>query len=423
MRKGSFRYVTYLPCLLFLYTFSNWDSAKDGTPMDLMDDRYTSEVQAVKKFGLFTVDLMGILKLNQNKKLIDQLEICKRKVSSPGDSIPAKPNILMIQVESMDAFSIQQKYQGKPIAPNLYAWSRKYVYFPYCLSYHKAGSTSDCEFSSINSTEALDYFPSMKIRNYDFPNSLAKKFLKNKYAVEIFHGNRGEYFNRKIAFKKMGFPIFHDMVSMGLKEVCWGAPDDEVFSYMLNRVEKVKEPFFFYVITMSSHEPFSFTRSYYQVPQFKKIQEDGVKNYYTCISYVDKTIAAFVEKIRKTHPNTFIMIYGDHTPGIRKGPYTQAAVNTSNNYYEFVPLIIITPDNKKHLENKMAASFLDIAPTALAASGCPYEIYTYGENLLQDSTEMEIPFRQQWYDRKELFNIINKLKSLGKDSSTKPRSK
>lgn len=412
-RKRWFRFGSYIPALFLIWDFKQWDWLKDGTPIQEMSDQYVSEISAVKKYGLLTVNLYHMFYIRAYSDLIKQFDYGQKieKTNAQIDSCAQKNNVVIIQIESMDAFVINKVYHKNFVAPNLHALSRKYIYFPYMISYHKAGSTSDCEFSCVNSVEALDMFPSIKIRNYDFPNALPKRFTRASCDVAIYHGNKGEYFNRRIAFRKMGFPAFYDIDDMKIKEVAWGAPDGDVLNFVSNQVVRTTSPFYYHIITMSSHEPFTFVESYYSTKKFKTISDPIVKNYFTCISYVDSVVAKFVQDVQHARPNTIFLIYGDHTPAIKNNKtYTQAAYKDEGLYFEFVPLIIITPDRKNHFEKKNAASFLDIAPTALEGSGSPYEISSLGQNLLQpDSIEHKIPYRGITFSRKSLFKKINDL--------------
>lgn len=412
-KTTMYRFGAYIPAFFILWNFHKWDFAKDGTPIETMSDQYVSEVATIKKFGLLTVNVYHSLYLTAYKNLIKQFDyghIIERKCNEI-DSCIQPANVVIIQIESMDAFIINKSYNHNKVAPNLYAMSRKYTYYPYMLSYHKAGSTSDCEFSCVNSVEALDMFPSIKLRNYDFPNSLPKRFTKSNYEVAIFHGNRGEYFNRRIAFKKMGFPSFYDIDDMKLKEVVWGAPDGNVLRIVDNRTINTHKPFYYHIITMSSHEPFTFVQPYYSTKKFNSISDQTVKNYFTCISYVDSVVAKFVTDVQHARPNTIFLIYGDHTPAIKNNKgYTQAAFKENGLYFEFVPLIIITPEKVKHFEKKKAVSFLDIAPTTLEESNMPFKVSSLGENLLiTDSLNEKIPYRGVKFSREELYQKINDL--------------
>ncbi len=409
-----YRYLSYVPAFFILYNFSKWDWIKTGTPFETMRSQYVSEVETVRKFGLLSVNLYHLYYYDKYVKLTNQFNygsVIKRSAEQI-DSCSLPNNVVIIQIESMDAFAINKLWNNKKVAPHFYAMARKFIYYPYMLSYHKAGSTSDCEFSCLNSVEALDLFPSIKLRNYDYPNALPKCFTKNNFDVAIFHGNRGEYFNRRIAFKKMGFPAFYDIFDMKLKEVIWGAPDGKVLDKVALKVRNNDTtPFYYHTITMSSHEPFIFTGPYFKADKFNSIPDKLPRNYFTSIAYVDSVVSNFVNTVRHQKPNTVFFIFGDHTPAIKDNKYyTQAAYKDNGLYFEYVPLIIITPDSKKHFEKKRAVSFLDIAPTALLSANVPFTMSSLGQNLLEpDSLTSEIPYRGVNFSREELFNKVNTL--------------
>jgi Phosphoglycerol transferase and related proteins, alkaline phosphatase superfamily len=285
------------------------------------------------------------------------------------------------------------------------------VYYPYTLSYHKAGSTSDCEFSTINGVEPFDDYPSIKIRNYDYPNSLLKPLTSAGYSAVAFHGNKGTYFNRNIAFKKMGFSAFYDLAAMGLTERVWGASDGDVFNYVKGALaaQNGKAPFFYYIITMSSHEPFNFVKSYYRTAHYDAIIDESSRNYYTAMSYVDGQIKDFVEYVRTTQKNTYIIIYGDHTPIIKKSFYKRASFMSNAKLFEFVPLYILTPGKTIYHENKRIASFLDIAPTLLTASKIAFSIKSNGDDLLAAlHGQDKIMYSGTLYSRADLFSRIQR---------------
>jgi lipoteichoic acid synthase len=315
----------------------------------------------------------------------------------------------LLQVESMDSYIIDCRHRKKFVTPYLHHLSRKSLFFPYTLSYHAGGSTSDCEFSTLNSVEPLHNFPSIKLRNYDYANSLVSRLTRNGYQALAFHGNRGTYFNRTFAFKKIGFQTFYDMFAMGIKEKGWGIPDDTVFTFALSRLETQKPPFFYYVITMSSHEPFTLIKSFFQDKRFDNIKDGAKRNYFNSMAYVDKEVKRLVTTVQKNHPNTYIFIYGDHTPTLPKCGYTKSLIRHNDRILEFVPLFILTPGKNVHYEKKYAASFLDIAPTALFASGVTDSIRSHGQNLLNlPLQEKELPLRGQLYSRKHLYSLIAK---------------
>jgi phosphoglycerol transferase MdoB-like AlkP superfamily enzyme len=170
-----------------------------------------------------------------------------------------------------------------------------------------------------------------------------------------------------------------------------------------------KEPFFYYIITMSSHEPFRNVLHYNNDERFQNIGHELTRNYITSISYVDAELQEFVTHVTSRFPDTYIFIYGDHTPYvINSGPYQRSVVRLDEKELEFVPLFIITPDRKKYTEKQRVASYLDFAPTILSASGVSASIMTSGTNLLDTPLrETHVNYRGGMYDRDQLFNLVS----------------
>ena len=70
-------------------------------------------------------------------------------------------------------------------------------------------------------------------------------------------------------------------------------------------------------------------------------------------------------------------------------------------------MFILTPDSRVHYETRCVASFIDVAPTVLAASGVPFRLHTKGTNLLKVPLEDgSLPFRGGTYLRSELYAKI-----------------
>ena len=393
-----------------IFNFANGQSV-----VQFMEDRYTGETRIVERYGTVVNGIVNIVQNNTEEKLIKQIHYGKN-ISSPSSVTTSKstsqqPNYVVIQVESMDSNIVKQKYKGSYVMPYLSSLMDNSVYYPYTLSYHKGGGTSDAEFSVINSVETLDAFPAIKLSSYGYPNSVVSKLAKASYNTMAFHGNVGTFYNRNIAFSKMGFNKFYDISSMNYDDEGWGAPDDKVFSFAYDKIEKSKMPFYTHIITMTSHGPFESARHYYNNKAYDDIENEIVKNYYNSFSYVDKSIKDFVEKIQAKYSNTYIIIYGDHTPNVSTQDFAQASFIEGDKYFEFVPMFLLTPDHKKYKEASVAASFLDVSPTILATSELSYSVTTDGRSLLDTETApSNIPFKGGSFDRSWLYNTISNHK-------------
>jgi lipoteichoic acid synthase len=112
-----------------------------------------------------------------------------------------------------------------------------------------------------------------------------------------------------------------------------------------------------------------------------------------------------VPHVRQLYPDTYIYIYGDHTPfTIKQGEYRRCAFKQDGKTFEFVPLVIVTPNETRHLETRQAASFLDVAPTLLFGADISFEFRSEGKNLLKPKVAGGlVPFQGGRYDREWLF--------------------
>lgn len=405
-KRYFFRPFMYTGSAIFLWFFYKWDPPLQ-LPLQAMNNAYASDVTVVSEYGLMTFNIMDLLNYADARSHIRQLNFGPVVTAPVIDSV--HPNILVIQVESLDANIINYTYKKEYVTPYLHELSCQCIYFPYAMSYHLAGSSSDCDFSTLNSVEPFDNYPAIKIRNYDYSNCILKQLTACGYRTEAFHGNRGTYFNRNIAFKKMGFQKFYDIFGMGLHEVGWGAPDEAVFDFVASHMANQQQPFFYYVITMCTHEPFTLVKQYYNNRKFDLIQDGAQRNYLNSMSYLDLKIKKFITSVRAAYPNTVIIFYGDHTPTLPKCAYSKAIVLKHNRLFEYVPLFILLPEKTVYTEHTYAASFLDIGPTVLAASRCGGQIHSHGLNLLAIPLhDKEVPYRNEAFSRKELFAQIEK---------------
>ncbi len=401
--KGMFLIVS---SFLIILCIEGINYAHGDSIIQYSDSIKGDESQIVEKYGTLVNNVVSLYTNDGCKQLTDYLEHSKN-VSGKAEA-KNTPNFVIIQVESMDSNVINQKYKGQYIAPFLHSLSQQSIYYPYVLSYHMGGGTSDSEFSIINSVEPLPDYPAIKLDDYDYANSLIKKLSAASYNTMAFHGNIGYFYNRSSAFPKMGFGDFFDLEKMDMEDTGWGAPDNDVFNYAANHLNKSRQPLMSYIITMTSHTPFTNAKNYYNNNIYDDIEDDTVRNYFNSISYVDRSIGDFISKLQSELKNTYFFIIGDHTPSINKDSYQQASFIMDNKYFEFVPLIIITPDNKVYKEDKSVASFLDISPTILYASGINFNMKSNGQDLINSNNYSKtISFKGSLYDRKLLYSKIN----------------
>ena len=355
------------------------------------------------KFGTIFTSL--VLSDTSNQK-----DAIKSIVYGPEISIPEKKikhNIITMQIESLTADILFQKYGDIPIMPYLSELASENIYYPYLISQHKTGASSDAEFSAFNGVEAIRGFPACQFTLYNYPNSLIKRF-PDKVDTFVFHANTGSYFNRNVNLPAMGFDSFFDLFKMGIKEKKWGGSDEDLFSFVIKTLEAEKNPYYYHIITLTSHGPFNFVYNVYSDKRFTSIANREERDYFTSLAYVDKTLKASITRIRKIDPSAYIILYGDHSIKL-KGDYykTNSYLFTGGEKFEFVPLIIVTPDGVHYQEKENIASILDISATVLDASGYGGSIKSFGGSLLKPKKlPVTFPNDGKLYNRSEIFSLI-----------------
>jgi len=344
-----------------------------------MKDVYGGEDVIIKKAGLFCGDLLDLLVYANEKSLIREFNYGKKvTVSNREEARSQPPNIVCIQVESLDPNVIHLKYKEKYIAPFLHKLSSECIYYPYMLNYCLACRSADTEFTIFNSIIPLRNSPSIKLRTYGYPNSIIKQLNKHGFKTKAFHGNEGSFYNRSVAYDKMGFQEFFDMGRMKeTKHWGWGMRDEDTFSFVKKQIQNQKAPFFYYIITMSSHEPRN-VKEYYLEERYSDIENSPTRNYFNAISYVDKELEDFALFIKDKVKNCYIFIYSDHGQGI-----ILEGDSSLFQWSDNCVLFISTPDNASYVEKKSVASLLDMGVTILKASGIDFEIYSHGADLVE----------------------------------------
>ncbi len=365
----------------------------------------------VSRYGTLVNNFITLLKGRDESRIINKIDyggpiICQR------ESFLKNPNFILIQVESLDSNIVDYRFQGEYVAPFLAELRAKSYYFPYFLSYHGAGGSSDAEFSAFNSAEPLSHFPVTALRTYNFPNSFIKQLTKAGYETKAFHNNYTHFFNRDIIFQRYGFLNYFGLENTELKsEGVWGASDEALFNLVKNNLKNQKEPFYYHIITVTSHSPFTDVYNYYHNQRYNQIGSATLRGYFNSISYVDKQLENFVEHLRKNFPFTYIFIYGDHTPahahGIIGEGYRPSVLKEQGRTLEFVPLFIITPENDVYKEKEKAVSFLDIAPTMLCSAGIDFDMKSRGEDMLGEKKKT-IPFQGLEFPRAWFFRQLER---------------
>lgn len=304
----------------------------------------------------------------------------KQKQLSGFKTLSQKTNVILIQVESLDAKVIDYRQQGKQVTPFLNSLKEESLYFENFYA-QKVNGSFDADLSTLTSLYPVNR--SYVFRDIDLSrfNSLAKLLKEKGYQTLAFHNNDRDFFNRAEAYPDLGFDHFYsqrnfrETIYPVPKERGLGINDYDFFDASTELIKKAAEkekPFFAYFISLTSHTPFNFYPKN-AVEDFAEVDNNLVHNYFKSINFLDKSLENFINNLKKAGimNNTLLVIYSDHESEIKTMEYESGRDftlwrNVKIPYH--IPLFINHPelDNKNY---KREGTTTDISPTILDLLG------------------------------------------------------
>ena len=309
-------------------------------------------------------------------------------------------NVIAIHAESLQSFTMAMSFEGESVTPNLNRLASEGLYFSNFYAQVGVGTSSDTEFTystslmpSLNGTVFVNY--------YNNKYETIQKLLKEKdYYVFSMHGNEGNFWNRDVMHKNLGYDKFYSKSSFVIdEEYGLGLSDGSFFKQAVPMIKEINdnhELFYGTLITLTNHTPWAKVNEYSEYKVSKSITVGGqyitrpyledttIGKYIKSVNYMDKCIGTFIEELDKEGilDNTIIVIYGDHDARLSKkdyeymynyDPYTDKVLSSDDeNYHEVtnyeyelnrkVPFIIWSKDIKnKEINTPMG--MIDVLPT------------------------------------------------------------
>ena len=355
----------------------------------------------ISPIGYHYIDMYNYLKDLKKLKLTDnEKNEIKAWFQNKNENLPDNEysgvfkgkNLLIIQVESLENFVVNNSINGQEITPNINKMLSNSLYFSNINEQVNKGTTSDADFMTntsiypVASGSTFFRFPDNK-----YYNSLPEILKREGYYTEAMHADKGSYWNWKRALESIGFQKCIDSESFTADEnIGLGISDGSFLSQAIPFIKSSKKPYYNFLITMSGHAPFDLDSKYRELKLNSELDASHLGGYLQCVHYEDKQIGIFLQKLRESGEldNTIVVIYGDHC-GIHK--YYQDEVQNTKGAEEWMI------DNKKELpfiiydsslkgkEIKTVGGEVDIMPTILYLMGVSkseYENTAMGRNLL-----------------------------------------
>lgn len=313
-------------------------------------------------------------------------------------------NVIYIQCESLQNTFVNKKYNGEEITPflNQLIKSDGSIYFNNFFELTGAGNTSDAEWVSTNgiypTREGQAYSVYKDKQNF----GLAKELKKYGYKSLVFHGNTGEFYDRRELYPLYGYDKLYFGEEFDQDEqLIMGLSDGSFFRQIipvLDEYHKNDEKFFAMTITLTTHTPFNLEKEYREIPPKAGEENDFVYNYANCARYTDNALKEFFENLEEKGilDNTMIVLYGDHHAfSMTNREYVDSVEKWLGREIYFddmmnIPLLIRLPNLEENIVRENIGSHLDIYPTVLNLLGVNREhIPLFGIDLLNDDDSTE----------------------------------
>jgi len=287
-------------------------------------------------------------------------------------------HVILVQVEALQSFVIGREWNGRPVTPRLNELLGESVYFD--RFYHQAaqGRTADADFAAQCSLHPLAS-GAVFIRHADRDYDCLPGILKEAgYAAAAFHAYDGGFWNRNVMYARMGFDHFFSKKHYAMDEpVGWSLGDRSFLRQSADRFAGLGEPFYAFLVTLSSHHP-------YRLPASAGAFDAGAfggtmfGDYLAAVHYADAALGEFIDRLKADGlwERSIVAIYGDHDNSIADwAQYEQflgRPLHAAERHHllRAVPLILHLPDGAFGGEVRTEpAGQIDIAPTILHLLG------------------------------------------------------
>jgi phosphoglycerol transferase MdoB-like AlkP superfamily enzyme len=371
-----------------LYFFDSFSSRSNGFNLEETKKYYPAVANALqlpKQTLLFKREVIGL------------------------DSIPLKPNIVIVMLESVGV--VPMSYYGNPIhtTPKMDSIISKSTNFTN-FYVHKTGTAASV-FASITGLPDVNDVKTAS-RN---PMVIDQRIILDQFTNHeklYFLGGSASWANIRGVFQSNinNLKIFEEgSYEIENRADVWGIDDYELFKESdkeLFKLHQQNKPFIAYIQTASNHMPFT-------VPDKKEtyipLREDEVSEallkksgfksvaQINALRYLDFNVDTFLKRAKKSgyYDNTIFFFFGDHNTSMHKIDFLPKKEFELGTDVHHVPFFIHGPKFVKAEIISKYVKLVDVVPTAASLAKINYVNYTLGSNALDTTLTKDFAFLYQ----------------------------
>jgi len=329
----------------------------------------------------------------EEKAKVDEYYKNKEKTPSNYRGVAKGKNLIMVQMEAMQQFVINKKINGWEITPNLNKLIKESMYFDNFYYQVAGGNTSDAEFLTNTSMypayEGAVYHIYPENTYYTLPKAMSAM----GYQTYVLHAFEPTFWNRQEMYKAIGYDKFlsgNDFIKDDFAG--WDGTTLSDASFFRQSLEKIdtSKPFYSFLITLSSHHPFTAFADY-EFDDFDVGEYEGtyMGNYLKAAHYADSCLGQFIDDLKKRglYDNSLLVLYGDHSavPKMESEDLYELVGQEYSDYtwqhLQKVPLIIHCSGFKNGEVIHTIGGEIDVSPTIANLMGFDLK-HAFGKDLL-----------------------------------------
>ena len=283
----------------------------------------------VKNIGLFNFHIYDIFQQSHSQaqrvfadgnQLYDIVTYVKENTTDQEKNeyfgIAEGKNVIVISLESVQSFVINNTLYGEEITPFLNQLVEESFYFENFYHQTEQGKTSDHEFIIENSLYPLPsgaaYFTHSSNTYMATPEILGNE----GYTSAVFHANTGSFWNRNNMYATIGIDHFFDIEAYevnDLNSVGWGLKDKEFFEQSMKYLLNLPEPYYTRFITLTNHHPFELDEEDATIGQYHS-NSRTLNRYFQTVRYLDESVEQFFNQLKESgiYEDSIIILLGDH---------------------------------------------------------------------------------------------------------------
>jgi len=309
-------------------------------------------------------------------------------------------NLVMVQVESLQAFVVGLEIGGREVTPFLNRWAEEALWFSNVTDQTGQGRSSDSELATQVSLLPMEGgAAAFRFAANDF-TGMAEVLGERGYHTLSAVPYEGAFWNRRQTHPAYGYGrnLFVEDFEGG-ENVGWGLSDRDFLEQTAHQLANSAQPFAAYLLTLSLHHPFDGFPAHLEELDVGIWDGTAFGSFLHTMHFFDASLAAFVAALEHEGlaENTVIAIWGDHDAGFPWRSEIAAVMGATHDaagWYlsQEVPLFIKVPGVESLRGERAApAGHTDVAPTLLALFGVDSTPYAFvGRNLLGEYVERPV---------------------------------